>query len=283
VTGEGPARDEGSSETGLDSAALRREVNEHQWYHTLELAPGIVTPGWFDTRSVARELPIPASLEGRRCLDIGTFDGFWAFEMERRGASEVLAVDLLDPRRFDWPVNSTEATIEQLGQRKRSGQGFEVARRALGSSVRRVELSVYDLDPDDLGRFDFVYMGSLLLHLRDPVRALERVREVCAGTFLLVDSISLALSMIFPSTPVAFLDGLGRPWWWNPNLAGLERMLVAAGFKIQERPRRAYISPGAGQPLPRPHPKLLLRRHGREALVLWRRGSPHGAVLASPG
>ena len=265
-----------------DPQDLRREVEERQWYHTLELAPGVLTPGWFDTRQVAGELPIPASLDGLRCLDIGTFDGFWAFTMEGRGAREVVAVDLLDPRRFDWPVNSERATIAEIGKRKGQGEGFEIARRALGSRVQRMEMSVYDLDRKQVGGFDFIYLGSLLLHLRDPVRALERVRDVCDGSLLVVDSINLPLSLAAPRRPLASLDGLGRPWWWNPNLAGLERMVVAAGFRVLRPPRRVYIEPGAGQPLPAPHPRLLLRRRGREALLLGRRGSPHGAVLAAP-
>jgi hypothetical protein len=65
------------------------EVARREWYHTLELAPGVETAGFFDHRPLLRKLPIPASLAGQRCLDIGTFDGFWAFELERRGAAEV--------------------------------------------------------------------------------------------------------------------------------------------------------------------------------------------------
>src|SRR4051812_7791282 len=135
-----------------------------EWYHTMELAPGVVTPGWFDTRGVVPLLPPPASLEGKRCLDIATFDGFWAFELERRGASDVLAIDILDPFAWDWPANSPSAVIEALERRKEGGLGFEIAREALGSSVRREERSVYDLDPDAVGTFDFVYLGSLLMH-----------------------------------------------------------------------------------------------------------------------
>ena len=75
---------------------LHGQVADVQWYHSLELAPGVVTPGWFDLRPMAAKLPWP-TLTGLRCLDVGTFDGFWAFEMERRGAREVVAIDLLDP------------------------------------------------------------------------------------------------------------------------------------------------------------------------------------------
>src|ERR687886_329868 len=174
--------------------ALRAEVEALDWYHTLELAPGLETPGWFDTRPLAAELPWP-ELAGRRCLDVGSFDGFWAFEMERRGAREVVAIDVLDPRRFDWPVGSDEAVIAQIGARKGEGRGFEVARAALGSSVERRELSVYDLTRAEVGTFDVVYLGSLLLHLRDPVGALERVHAVCDGELLLVDTIDLGLTL----------------------------------------------------------------------------------------
>src|SRR5436190_360090 len=99
------------------------DVLDRQWYHTIELAPGLVTPAWFDTRKVLSELPFPTSLAGKRCLDVATFDGFWAFEMERRGASETIGIDLLDPSEADWPANSTAAVVEALGQRKAGGEG----------------------------------------------------------------------------------------------------------------------------------------------------------------
>ena len=252
------------------------------WYHTLELAPGVVTPGWFDTRAAVDLLPMPASLAGRRCLDVGTFDGFWAFEMERRGADEVVAVDILDPVQWDWPANTAPDAIAAVGKRKGEGDGFEVAKQALGSSVDRRERSVYDLDPDEVGQFDFVYVGSLLLHLRDPVRALERVRAVCRGRLLLVDAIDLPLTLLFRTRPTAMLDGDGRPWWWKPNQAALVRMVESAGFTVVETPRRFYMPPGPDQTRLRIRPRTLLNREGREsALRVWK-GDPHVAVLAEP-
>jgi predicted nicotinamide N-methyase len=63
------------------------------WFHTFALnaAHGLYTPG------VARDryrMPIvPASFAGQRALDVGTFDGFYAFLAEDRGAARVVAVD----------------------------------------------------------------------------------------------------------------------------------------------------------------------------------------------
>src|SRR5438270_201044 len=73
------------------------------------------------------------------------------------------------------------------------GQGFEVAQAMLSSQVHKRELNVYDLSPAELGTFDVVVCGSLLLHLRDPVRALEAIRSVCEGWFLSIEAVSLTL------------------------------------------------------------------------------------------
>ena len=114
---------------------LRREVAKHDWYHTIELAPGVVTAGWFDTRQVVDRIPFPRSLEGKRGLDVGSFDGFWAFEMARRGAREVVAIDLLDPSLCDWPPGSDGAVLDAMARRKATGEGFLLAHDVLGSSV----------------------------------------------------------------------------------------------------------------------------------------------------
>ena len=258
------------------------EALQREWYHTLELAPGVVTPGWFDTRGVLPQVPFPASLAGLRCLDVATFDGFWAFEMERRGAAEVVAIDLLDASEADWPVGSDPAVIAAISERKRSGEGFEIAHELLGSAVRRIEMSVYDLDPGVVGQFDFVYVGSLLIHLRDPVRALERVRSVCRGRLLVVDNIDLLFTMLHPRRPVASLDGVGRPWWWKMNLAGLVRAVEVGGFRVVDAPRRIWMPPGEGYPKARLSRALLRSEDARERALGALKGDPHGAFLAEP-
>lgn len=263
------------------SGELLKEVEAIDWYHTLELAPSVVTPGWLDTRQIVDAVPFP-SLTGRRCLDVGTFNGFWAFEMERRGAAEVIAIDVLDPNEWDWPANSDRKTIAAVGERHAGGVGFEIAKRELGSSVERLDCSIYDLDENELGSFDVVYIGSLLLHLRDPVRALERVRAVCGDTLIVVDGVDPFYSLLWRRQPVAALDGRGRPWWWYPNVAGLARMVEVAGFELTSKPRRLNIPAGPGWPLRRFDPRALRTREGRyHHYVAWK-GDPHAIVVARP-
>jgi tRNA (mo5U34)-methyltransferase len=271
------------STAGDDAQAWAARVAEvPDWYHTVEVAPGVVTPGWFDLRRLPAQLPIPADLSGKRCLDVGTFDGFWAFELERRGAAEVVAVDLLDPRRWDWPVGSDTAVVEAIGRRKAAGVGFALLAEAAGSRVERHELSVYDLTPESVGEFDFIYVGSLLLHLRDPVRAVERVASVCRDKALFVDAVDLPLTRLFPHRPLATLDAVGRPWWWTPNVAGLTQMVNAGGLRVVPPPRVVYMPGGAGFPRARVPLRRLRRLAGWQALVTQRRSEPHAAILAEP-
>lgn len=270
----------------LDASLLDRIRRHGQWYHTLELAPGVVTPGWFDTRSLPPAVGFPTDLRGRRALDVATFDGFWAFAMEARGAAEVVAIDVLDEAAWDWPARSRPAAVAEIGRRKDRGVGFELAREALGSSVVRIERSVYDLEPAVHGRFDFVYVGSLLLHLQNPVAALEAVRSVCNddARVLVVDAVDVGLTARHPRRPVAALDAVGRPWWWKPNRAALLRMVEAARFDLAGRPRMVTIPAGAGQPRLRGRTAAAALRHrgGREALLRTSVGDPHLAVAARP-
>lgn len=216
-----------------DREELAREVADYHWYHTLELAPGLVTAGMFDHRGAVDRYLIPPDLTGMRCLDVGTMDGFWAFEMERRGAEEVVAADLGRVSDLDWPPRWRERVAPTLDETK--SLRFDLAHRALGSGVRRIERSIYQLDRD-LGEFDLVFCGDLLVHLKDPVTALERLRLVCRGATIVCNPVKR-----FPLArrrALAEFDGIDEFRWWLLSEASIERMMLALGFTKVETGRR---------------------------------------------
>ena len=216
--------------------AAEHRIRGLDWWHVIEVVPGVVTPGSWDLRPTAARMPWPGSLAGLRALDIGTMDGFWAFELERRGASEVLATDIANPAR----------------------ERFAIAAELLGSRAEYRELDVCDLDPADVGEFDVVVMGYVLQMVRDPLRALEAVRSVCRGHLLLLDTVSRPLSFI-PS-PVARLDARrdGRERFVF-NRRGLRKALELAGLQAEKldadlprplRPAQAGRAARARRPRP---------------------------------
>jgi tRNA (mo5U34)-methyltransferase len=208
------------------AADLQAEVDRYDWYHTLELGEGVETPGMFDHRPVLDKYPIPDDLSGMRCLDVATMDGFWAFEMERRGAASVTALDLDSPDELDWPASLRGDHEKTLDETK--SERFALAKRALGSNVERILGSAYTLNPEEHGTFDFVFCGDLLLHLKDPITPCERIFSVCTGSAVIVNTIKKFRFM--ENRAMAELDGIDHFSWWMTNLAGFERIVRAAGF-----------------------------------------------------
>lgn len=131
--------------------------NAKGWWHSFELPDGTQIDGTNPLegqKSRIGQFPIPDDLRGKRVLDIGAWDGWFSFEMERRGA-EVMAVDNWDNPRF------------------------REMHAMLGSRVDYREFDIYDLTPERVGRFDIVLFMGVLYHLKHPLLALERV---CALT-----------------------------------------------------------------------------------------------------
>ncbi len=226
--------------TATGSTDLGRRVSESTWYHTIELPDGIVTPGLFDLRPYVGRYGLPDDLSGARVLDVGAQDGFWSFELERRGAS-VTALDLDDPADLDWPPRLRPGGVarEEGGFPLADGSAFGIAHKALGSSVERTTVSIYDATPETLGgTFDLVFSGSILIHLRDPALALERMAGLCDGRLVIAEEYSRRLEWI-PGGAFAEFRG-ESPWmtWWIPTSRAWVSLVRAAGFAdVRRGPR----------------------------------------------
>jgi hypothetical protein len=121
-------------------------------------------------------------------------------------------------------------------------------------------------------------MGSLLLHLRDPVDALAKIREVCRGEAVFFDMVSFASTVVFGRRPRALLDGR-QVWWWTPNRSALRRMIESAGWEILETTPILYVQPG--KLFPKPKARQVLAG-GVDGVVSSLRGAPHVAFRARP-
>jgi tRNA (mo5U34)-methyltransferase len=198
----------------LDVEELRREVAAIQWFQSIDLGHGIVTPGVDRSARRLKALQLPARLDGQSVLDIGTWNGFYAFAAEQRGASRVLATD--------------SAVWREPGIGR---AGFDLAHRALNSGVEGREIDVLELSPDTVGEFDVVLFLGVLYHLRHPLLALERVASVTKRHLVL----ETAVDMLWCGRPAAaFYPGDELKGdasnWWGPNPAATVAMLRDVGF-----------------------------------------------------
>jgi len=150
------------------SAAASRAVLERVpfWFHTFALDGGSTyTPG------VARDhryrIPaIPEDLRGRSILDVGTFDGFYAFLAEARGATRVVAVD--NEQYLHWVRARWGIALD-------GGEGFRAIAGLLNSSVEYRRLDAFDLEV--LGeRFDLILCFGILHRVENPLGLLRVLR-----------------------------------------------------------------------------------------------------------
>lgn len=197
------------------------------WRHRITLPGGIVTPGSQDPMLNPGYLALPDDLTGKTVLDIGCSDGFFSFESERRGASRVVAVDDYSSVYVDTP------------------EGFGVVRELLGSKVEFIESSLYDLDPDRVGRFDVILFFGVLYHLRYPLHAIDHLARLCSGQIILETELvsppglwgKIKRRILGPdnATPsMRFIESTevnrDPTTWWTPTAKCVEAMLRSAGF-----------------------------------------------------
>jgi tRNA (mo5U34)-methyltransferase len=188
------------------------QLNRLGWYHSIELPNGEVLPGLQTVDQLRRRIaqyPIPADLTGKRVLDIGAWDGWFSFEMEKRGA-QVLAID------------SAEHTQ------------FLVARDLLGSKIEYRIADICRLRAEDIGRFDIVLFFGVLYHLKHPLLALETVCDLstdmaCIESFVTDDGTGLTAPPVMEFYETTELRGQFDNWV-GPNTACLMAWCRTAGF-----------------------------------------------------
>jgi tRNA (mo5U34)-methyltransferase len=188
------------------------ELERLGFYHTIELPNGEILPGLLSVERLRNRLTqfdIPADLRGKRVLDIGAWDGFYTFEMERRGA-HVVALDLF------------------------RNEKFLLARDLVKSKAEYVVGDICRLSSKDLGRFDIVLFFGVLYHVKHPVMALENVCSMTIDTayvesYVIDDPADLNAIPILEFYERTELRGQYDNWV-GPNVTCLMAMARTAGF-----------------------------------------------------
>ena len=246
-----------------DQAAFKEACNKHDfWYHSFYFDNGFEVLGDYNIGLNIHEYGFPEDMTGMKVLDVGTGSGWFAHYFWERGA-EVTTVDArgycdfdVRGRHFYPPVEDEKVKPDRIGEDGKAiyyspvSGGFWVMKDLLGSDIRYVNSRVYDLHPDLFGgdTFDLVFMGALLVHLRDPVGALMSARKVCAGR-------------VMTTTPI-IEDGRREPQmylietpdpvsWWRPNLACYRHWFLEAGFPQADVSRSVKLT--AEPPISSPH------------------------------
>jgi tRNA (mo5U34)-methyltransferase len=211
----------------VDAESARRVLAEVPfWFHTFALnrAEGIYTPGVaVDHRY---RLPfLPTSFVGLRVLDVGSFDGFYAFVAEARGAKRVVAVD--SEQHVAW-------VRARWGLELEGGEGFRAIAELLRSRVKYRRLDASRLGELD-ETFDFIFCLGILHRVTDPLGLLRSLRaRVADSGRVLVETYGITGDD--GSGPSIRVHRPGDVYaddefvYWGFGVEGLRRLAELAGF-----------------------------------------------------
>jgi len=216
-----------------DEAARHAARTDIVWFQRFELTRGVYTDGPSSIDFLSQMAGLPQRLDGESVLDIGTCNGGVAFELERRGAGRVLAVDIVDPDLY----------------------GFNATKELLGSNAEFLQASIYELPRLlDGERFDIVLFLGVLYHLRHPLLALDTVRGLSRDSVYIETAVCDAEQPDIANRSVARfyrfddLSGDGTNWF-APTTACLKEWCGSAGMEVQRlmswptgAPERAMVS-----------------------------------------
>lgn len=232
-------------ESGVALYAEPREVTSLDvchFYHTMEIPGYGVVPGPWDHRRAVDAYLGNVDLSGKRVLEVGTASGFFCFEMERRGA-DVVSYDLSDDYSWDVVPYARYDHAAYDGSRREHlrqiNNAWWLAHRAHASNAKVVYGTVYEV-PGEIGHVDVATFGNVLLHVRDPFRALESALRLTTETAIVTGEPSfryslpqMAIDLFKPS--LAFLPNpektQPRDTWWHFRPAVIRRMLGVLGFE----------------------------------------------------
>jgi tRNA (mo5U34)-methyltransferase len=222
----------------VDAERVRASVA--LWFHTFALAPGVYTPGIARDHGYRLAVLGADRFAGRSVLDVGTFDGFYSFLAEVRGARRVVAVD------NEQYVDCVRA---RFGVTLAGGVGF---RAIAGLVASRVEYRRMDaLDAGELGeRFDVVLCFGVLHRVTNPIALLQALADVLApgGEIVLetygsrLDADAAAIEVHEPGDVYARDDFVY--WGFSPEglrrlgrIVGLDELEVVDQLEIDGHPR----------------------------------------------
>jgi len=181
--------------------------------YTIEFPNGKTLHGRYDMSEWLHHYKIPSDLSNKTVLDIGPANGYFSFEMAKRGA-KVTGID----------------SYENIGQKK----VFELM--GMGIDYKFQDLTTLD---ESFGKFDIVFCSNVLQHNSDWFMNIWRIRKVTKKlaiicTSLIDDDTNDVPLMHFHGDVVEAPEKRYFSELWRPNMKCLVEMGKAAGFKKVE-------------------------------------------------
>jgi tRNA (mo5U34)-methyltransferase len=218
----------------VDTDLLRAEIERlAPWHHAVELPDGLSTSLADRRRRPLDDTRLPelkrivwphVDFAGARVLDVACNCGGFSIEAARAGAASVLGID---------PVTHY---VEQA----------ELLKRALGiEQISYRQMTVEELDPQEIGTFDITLCFGILYHFENPVLAMKRLAAVTERVMVVETALDPdhfdAVWEMKVMEPVGPDDRVASTGLWRtervvqfyPTETAVEELLAFLGFEVR--------------------------------------------------
>ena len=199
---------------------VQATIDQVQWYHDFDFGSGLQARSRIANVDIIRLIWkfIEGQLDrvdfrGKSVLEVGTWDGYWSFYAERKGAASVLATD--------------DAT-----QNWSDGKGLPLARELFQSTVKiRQDVSIYDLSTLNR-KFDIILCLGVFYHLRDPFYGFAQIRHCCHPGSRVIFEGEIGWTGMYPNEVRYFYNN-----WLEflPSASALDGLLKSAYLRIESQ------------------------------------------------
>lgn len=214
------------------------------FYHTMDLPAVGEIKGQWDLRENIEKYLGNMDFKGKTCLDVGAASGFLSLEMEKRGgmvtsfdADDACRYAMLPFRDSIYTTNHNLWSQQANEWLKRLHNSYWFAHRLMHSSAKVFYGDVYNI-PSELGPFDVVMIGQIMIHLRDPIWALTSLSKLCKETLIIAEG------MLDTDDTIAKFDAraeVGPEWlWWKYSKGLWKEILAMLGFEIKSISTNKY-------------------------------------------
>ncbi len=204
--------------------------SECEFYHSMDLPQVGSISGYWDLRGRFADYIAHTPIEGRTFLDVGTATGFLSFEAEKCGAS-VTSFDADGPERYEYvPGNTSDDPASYLRLRN----GYTFSHELLGSKANLILGDIYSMS-QRVQPHDVVLVGQILVHLRDPLSALQQAAAASRDILIITEG------SFESDLPVSvFLGGESPYSWWHLSTGVYRTYLDLLGFDITSVTKGQY-------------------------------------------
>jgi len=139
---------------------IQSKIDNYEWYHSINLTKDIKTPGrpildLLNYNFIKFYSQQDIDFKGKAVLDIGCWDGIFSLDVEKRGASKILALD------YNIRSTLTDFLIPYFN-----------------SKIEVFERNIYSVNKEDVGLFDIYFFPGVLYHLRYPFWAIKKIADL---------------------------------------------------------------------------------------------------------